>query len=87
MRDTMKELGKDPQKINPIIPTEMVIDHSVIVDYTRTPDAWRKNEEIEFSRNKERFQFLKWAKNQFKNFVIVPPGSGICHGFTSSGWS
>lgn len=75
----MKELGKDPQKINPIIPTEMVIDHSVIVDYTRTPDAWRKNEEIEFSRNKERFQFLKWAKNQFKNFVIVPPGSGICH--------
>lgn len=79
MRDTMKELGKDPQKINPIIPTEMVIDHSVIVDHARTPDAWRKNEELEFTRNKERFQFLKWAKNQFRNFVIVPPGSGICH--------
>jgi len=79
MRDTMKELGKDPQKINPIIPTEMVIDHSIIVDHTRTPDAWRKNEELEFSRNNERFQFLKWAKNQFRNFVIVPPGSGICH--------
>jgi aconitate hydratase len=75
----MKELGKDPQKINPIIPTEMVIDHSIIVDHTRTPDAWRKNEELEFSRNNERFQFLKWAKNQFRNFVIVPPGSGICH--------
>jgi len=79
MRDTMKELSKDPQKINPIIPTEMVIDHSVIVDHVRTSDAWRKNEELEFSRNKERFQFLKWAKNQFKNFLIVPPGSGICH--------
>lgn len=79
MRDTMRELGKDPQKINPIIPTEMVIDHSVIVDYARTEDAWRKNEELEFSRNKERFQFLKWAKNQFRNFLIVPPGSGICH--------
>ena len=52
MRDTMKELGKDPQKINPIIPTEMVIDHSVIVDHVRTPDAWLKNEELEFSRNK-----------------------------------
>ena len=79
MRDTMKQLGQDPLKINPIIPTEMVIDHSIIVDYARTPDAWKKNEELEFSRNKERFQFLKWAKNQFKNFLIVPPGSGICH--------
>lgn len=79
MRDTMKELGQDPQKINPIIPTEMVIDHSIIVDNARIPDAWKKNEELEFLRNKERFQFLKWAKNQFKNFLIVPPGSGICH--------
>jgi aconitate hydratase len=79
MRDKMKELGKDPQKINPIIPTEMVIDHSVIVDYARDKDAWIKNEELEFSRNKERFQFLKWAQKQFKNFLIVPPGSGICH--------
>ena len=75
----MKELGKDPQKINPIIPTEMVIDHSVIVDYAREKDAWLKNEELEFSRNKERFQFLKWSQKQFKNFLIVPPGSGICH--------
>lgn len=75
----MKELGKDPQKINPIIPTDLVIDHSIIADFARIPDAWKKNEEIEFSRNKERFQFLKWAKNQFKNLLIVPPGSGICH--------
>lgn len=79
MRDTMKELGKDPLKINPIIPTDLVIDHSVIVDHARTEDAWRLNEEIEFERNKERFQFLKWAKKHFKNFLIVPPGSGICH--------
>jgi aconitate hydratase len=79
MRDKMRELGKDPQKINPIIPTDLVIDHSVIADYAREVDAWRKNEEIEFARNKERFQFLKWAKSAFKNFLIVPPGSGICH--------
>lgn len=79
MRDKMKELGKDPYKINPIIPTDLVIDHSVIVDFARELDAWKKNEELEFSRNKERFQFLKWAKLAFKNFLIVPPGSGICH--------
>ena len=79
MRDKMKELGKDPQKINPIIPTDLVIDHSVIVDFAREHDAWKKNEELEFSRNRERFQFLKWAKSAFQNFLIVPPGSGICH--------
>jgi aconitate hydratase len=79
MRNTMTELKQNPQKINPIIPTEMVIDHSIIVDHTRVEDAWKKNEELEFKRNRERFQFLKWAKNQFKNFLIVPPGSGICH--------
>ncbi len=79
MRDKMKELGKDPQKINPIIDTDLVIDHSIIVDFARERDAWKKNEEIEFSRNKERFQFLKWAKSAFQNFLIVPPGSGICH--------
>jgi aconitate hydratase len=79
MRDKMRELGKDAQKINPIIPTDLVIDHSVIVDYARVEDAWRRNEEIEFERNRERFQFLKWAKSAFRNFLIVPPGSGICH--------
>ena len=75
----MKELGKDPHKINPIIPTDLVIDHSVIADFARERDAWKKNEELEFARNKERFQFLKWAKSAFQNFLIVPPGSGICH--------
>ena len=75
----MKELGHDPQKINPMIPTDLVIDHSIIVDYTRDKDSWKKNEEIEFERNKERFQFLKWAKSAFQDFLIVPPGSGICH--------
>ncbi len=79
MRDKFKQLGQDPQKINPIIATDLVIDHSVIADYAREVDAWRKNEEIEFARNKERFQFLKWSKNAFQNFLIVPPGSGICH--------
>jgi aconitate hydratase len=79
MRDKMKELGKDPHKINPIIPTDLVIDHSVIADFARERDAWKKNEELEFARNKERFQFLKWAKSAFQNFLIVPPGSGICH--------
>ena len=75
----MKKLNNDPQKINPIIPTDLVIDHSIIVDYARDADAWKANEALEFERNKERFQFLKWAKSQFKNFLIVPPGSGICH--------
>ncbi len=79
MRDKIKELGDDPLKINPIIPTDLVIDHSVIVDYARQEDAWKRNEELEFDRNRERFQFLKWAKGAFKNFLIVPPGSGICH--------
>ena len=85
MRDKMKELGKDPQKINPIIPTEMVIDHSVIVDYARDKDAWIKNEELEFSRNKERFQFLKWAKNQFKNFLFKNLNNYIVLSFASEG--
>ena len=65
--------------INPIIPTQLEIDHSMIVDYAVEKYAWLKNEELEFSRNKERFQFLKWSQKQFKNFLIVPPGSGICH--------
>lgn len=79
MRDKMKQLGKNPLKINPVIPTDLVIDHSIIVDYARDAEALKKNEAIEFERNQERFQFLKWAKSAFKNFLIVPPGSGICH--------
>jgi aconitate hydratase len=79
MRDVMHDLGKDPQLINPLIPTELVIDHSIQVDYFGTEDAKTRNEELEFERNKERFQFLKWGQRNFKNFLIVPPGSGICH--------
>ena len=79
MRDVMVELGYDPQKINPLIPTELVIDHSVQADFARVKDAWKMNEDLEFSRNKERFSFLKWGQKQFKNFGIVPPGSGIVH--------
>jgi len=79
MRDVMIHLGQDPNKINPLIPTELVIDHSVLADYARVKDAWKKNEELEFQRNKERFSFLKWGQKQFQNFRIVPPGSGIVH--------
>ena len=79
MRDAMKRLGGDPEKINPMCPADLVIDHSIQVDFARTPDALDKNEEIEFQRNKERFQFLKWGQSAFKNFLIVPPGSGIVH--------
>jgi len=75
----MKELGNDPQKINPLIPTELVIDHSIQADFARVVDAAKKNEDLEFTRNKERFQFLKWGQKNFKNFTIVPPGAGIVH--------
>lgn len=79
MRDAMKRLGGDENKINPLCPADLVIDHSVQVDVARTADAKDKNEEIEFERNKERFQFLKWGQSAFENFLIVPPGSGIVH--------
>lgn len=79
MRDAMKRLGGDENKINPLCPADLVIDHSIQVDVARTPDALDKNEEIEFERNKERFQFLKWGQSAFENFLIVPPGSGIVH--------
>ncbi|XP_026724520.1 cytoplasmic aconitate hydratase-like [Trichoplusia ni] len=79
MRDAVKDLGGDPQKINPICPADLVIDHSVQVDFARAPDALNKNQELEFVRNKERFQFLKWGAQAFDNMLIVPPGSGIVH--------
>lgn len=79
MRDAMKRLGGDPSKINPLVPVDLVIDHSVQVDATRSADAKQKNEELEFNRNRERFQFLKWGSKAFDNFNIVPPGSGIVH--------
>ncbi|WP_194973744.1 aconitate hydratase AcnA [Aquiflexum lacus] len=71
--------GKDPQKINPLIPVDLVIDHSVQVDYFGTNYAYQKNVEVEYERNGERYQFLKWAQKAFDNFSVVPPGMGICH--------
>lgn len=79
MRDAMKRLGGDPKKINPLCPVDLVIDHSVQVDAAGTFDAAQFNEKLEFSRNRERFQFLKWGAGAFDNFKIVPPGSGIVH--------
>ncbi|EEB16996.1 aconitase, putative [Pediculus humanus corporis] len=79
MRDAVKLLGGDPDKINPICPSDLVIDHSVQVDFVKTSDALQKNEDLEFERNKERFTFLKWGAKAFRNMLIVPPGSGIVH--------
>ena len=79
MRDAMKALGGDPEKINPLQPAELVIDHSVQVDYFGNGDAFAKNAELEFSRNKERYQFLKWGQQAFSNFKVVPPDTGIVH--------
>ena len=79
MRDAMGRLGGDPSRINPLVPVDLVIDHSVQVDFSRTPDAMEKNQEIEFQRNAERFSFLKWGASAFNNMLIVPPGAGIVH--------
>ncbi|CAB3378077.1 Hypothetical predicted protein [Cloeon dipterum] len=79
MRDAVSKLGGDPDKINPICPSDLVIDHSVQVDFARTPDSLQKNQDLEFERNKERFRFLKWGATAFRNMLIVPPGSGIVH--------
>src|SRR6187397_2819767 len=79
MRDAMANLGGDPQKINPLVPVHLVIDHSVMVDEFGSPRAFEKNVELEYSRNAERYEFLKWGSNAFDNFKVVPPGTGICH--------
>ncbi|TDR94878.1 aconitate hydratase AcnA [Enterovirga rhinocerotis] len=79
MRDAMVALGGDPEKINPLIPVDLVIDHSVIVDEFGTPRAFARNVELEYERNAERYKFLKWGQSGFKNFSVVPPGTGICH--------
>jgi len=79
MRGAIKSLGGDPEKINPVCPVDLVIDHSVAVDTARTPEAKDRNEDLEFQRNFERFEFLKWGQNAFNNFLIVPPDSGIVH--------
>jgi aconitate hydratase len=79
MRDAMRHLGGDPSKINPLVPVDLVIDHSVQVDYFGSPDAFKRNVEIEYERNKERYEFLRWGAGAFNNFRVVPPGTGICH--------
>ncbi len=79
MRDAMKTLGGDPQKINPLSPVDLVIDHSVMVDEFGTPRAFKANVEREYERNGERYEFLKWGQGAFNNFRVVPPGTGICH--------
>ena len=79
MRDAMVSLGGNPDRINPLCPADLVIDHSIQVDAARSQEALRINEEMEFSRNRERFEFLKWGQSAFENFSIVPPGSGIVH--------
>jgi len=79
MRDAMKALGRDPKKVNPLVPVDLVIDHSVIVDEYGHKDAFRKNVSTEYNRNIERYKFLKWGQKAFQNFRVVPPGTGICH--------
>lgn len=79
MRDAMKAVGGNPQKINPLVPVDLVIDHSVIVDYSADESAFKKNMDLEYERNGERYKFLKWGQKAFKNFRVVPPGTGICH--------
>ena len=79
MRDAMVAVGGDAKKINPLSPVDLVIDHSVMIDYSGTADALEKNEALEFQRNKERYEFLKWGQQAFDNFRVVPPGTGICH--------
>ncbi|MBD0741747.1 aconitate hydratase AcnA [Streptomyces sp. CBMA152] len=79
MREAVKELGGDPAKINPLAPAELVIDHSVIADKFGTKDAFSQNVELEYGRNKERYQFLRWGQTAFDEFKVVPPGTGIVH--------
>jgi aconitate hydratase len=79
MRDATAKLGADPQKINPLVPVDLVIDHSVMVDNFGTPLAFEQNVELEYERNGERYEFLRWGQSAFDNFRVVPPGTGICH--------
>ena len=79
MRDAIKTLGGDPERVNPLVPAELVIDHSVQVDEFGTPAAFEANTLLEFQRNRERYAFLKWGQTAFRNFSAVPPGMGICH--------
>ncbi|MEJ2018035.1 MAG: aconitase family protein, partial [Maritimibacter sp.] len=79
MRDGIKALGGDAKKINPLVPVDLVIDHSVMIDEFGSPRAFQMNVDREYERNMERYQFLKWGQTAFENFRVVPPGTGICH--------
>src|SRR5216110_2916966 len=79
MRSAAARLGKNPKIIEPLVPVDLVVDHSVQVDFFGTPDALQKNLEVEFQRNRERYQFLKWGMQAFDTFKVVPPGIGIVH--------
>src|SRR6201999_1687198 len=79
MRDAMKNLGGNPEKINPLAEVDMVIDHSVMIDNFGHKDSFKKNVAVEYERNAERYQFLRWGQQAFANFRVVPPGTGICH--------
>jgi aconitate hydratase len=79
MRDGILRLGGKPAQVNPLVPVDLVIDHSVMVDYSATPQALKQNVDIEFERNGERYSFLRWGQGAFDNFRVVPPGTGICH--------
>ena len=79
MRDAVSKNGGDPSKVNPMSQVDLVIDHSVMVDYFASPNAFQKNVDMEFGRNAERYEFLKWGQQAFENFRVIPPGTGICH--------
>src|SRR4051812_32780378 len=79
MRDAMEELGGDPARINPLVPVELVIDHSIQVDVFAERLAFQRNAELEFERDRERYAFLRWGQTAFDNFAVVPPNTGICH--------
>ncbi|HJP66100.1 MAG TPA: aconitate hydratase [Actinomycetota bacterium] len=79
MRDAMADLGGDPSRVNPLVPVDLIIDHSIVADVYGRPDAFRVNAELEFERNRERYQLLRWAQGAFANMSVVPPNTGICH--------
>ena len=86
MREAVKRLGGDTTKVNPLSPVDLVIDHSVTVDHFGDDDAFEENVRLEMERNHERYMFLKWGKQAFSRFSVVPPGTGICHQVNPNTW-
>ena len=79
MRDAMARVGADPRKVNPLRTTDLVIDHAIVAEFAGTPDAYAKNLDLEFKENRERYELVKWAQREFRNFRVIPPGAGIVH--------